>query len=193
MFVGVGLSEAVELTQQLHTQRLARFLPSPLVCSVSLPTPYHSHPGASNLYWEIRKTYPRRWHDTDSGGTTAEVLCPENTSYLWKTRLSLKLCVLELGSRGNGGRDFPKAPSRFQHRPLKGGVCGSKGDLPPHRACADLFTAAISDGLPWASGVAWACNASRNWNSWGFCAWPEVCLDLWKQEGWIYVSSSLCS
>lgn len=50
VFVGVGLSEAVELTQQLHTQRLARFLPSPRVCSVSLPTPYHSHPGASNLY-----------------------------------------------------------------------------------------------------------------------------------------------
>lgn len=50
VFVGAGISEAVELTQQLHTQRLARFLPSPLVCSVSLPTPYHSHPGASNLY-----------------------------------------------------------------------------------------------------------------------------------------------
>lgn len=49
VFVGVEISEAVELTQHLHTQRLARFLPSPLVCSVSLPTPYHSYPGASNL------------------------------------------------------------------------------------------------------------------------------------------------
>lgn len=31
VFVGAGISEAVELTQQLHTQRLARFLPSRLL------------------------------------------------------------------------------------------------------------------------------------------------------------------
>lgn len=59
VFVGVGISDSVELTQQLYTQRLARFLPSPLICSVSLPTPYRSHPGASNLYREIRRTHPR--------------------------------------------------------------------------------------------------------------------------------------
>lgn len=29
---GVGVSEAVELTQQLHTQSLARVLPAPVVC-----------------------------------------------------------------------------------------------------------------------------------------------------------------
>lgn len=101
VFVGVGISEAVELTQQLHAQRLARFPPS-CVLSVSAST-YHSHPGASNLHWEIRRAHLRRWCETDIGGTTAEVLLPENTGYLWKTHLSLKLHLLELGS-GRDGR-----------------------------------------------------------------------------------------
>lgn len=58
--------------------------------SCCLPTPCHSHPGASNLCWEIRRTHPRRWREADRGGTTAPALCPENTGYLWKTCLSLK-------------------------------------------------------------------------------------------------------
>lgn len=101
-----GDSDAVELTQQLCTQRLARFPPSPLVCSVSLPAPHHSHPGANNLYQEIRRTPPRNWLEADSGGTTTEVLRPESIGSLGKTCLSVKHQSLELWSGGNSTYGF---------------------------------------------------------------------------------------
>lgn len=99
-------SDAVELTQQLCTQRLARFPPSPLVCSVSLPATHHSHPGVSNLYQEIRRTHPRNWLEADSGRTTTEVLRPENTGSLCKTCLPVKHQSLELWSGGNNTHGF---------------------------------------------------------------------------------------
>lgn len=138
----------------------------PLVCSVSLPTPYHSHPGASNLHWEIRKAHLRRWCETDTGGTTAEVLLPENTGYLWKTHLSLKLCLLELGS-GRDGRQFSESLIQLSTQAHKRRICGSEGYLLSSQClCWLVCTMVISESVHWVSLAAWTCNANRNRQCW---------------------------
>lgn len=158
---------------------------SPLcsVCSVPLPTPYHSHPGASNLYWEIRKTHPRRWRETDSG--VIRWLFVKNTPVL-------KAPCPGTGSRGNTRDSFLKAPSCFLHRPIKGGSAVVTCCL--HSACADLSVLCPSQKVFFNSQLQLGPIMQIEMETIGiFNAPPEACLDLWRQKKARYMFQAACA
>lgn len=179
VFMGVGKSEAVGLTQQLHIQRLARFLPSPL-SALSLPTCYHSHPGASNLCWEIRKTHPRRWCETDS--RVIHWLFVKNAPVL-------KAPCPGTGSRENAGDSFLKAPSCFLQRPIKGGSAVAICCL--HSACADLSVLWPSQKVFFKAQL--QLGPIMQIEMGFFYAPPEACLDLWRQKKARYMFQAACA